>query len=303
MNAADRQAIIKAHLQPFAIKSDLRGAWLVFCQWAGTLAIFAGVAIWPNLVTIVLGTVLLGGRQLGFFILTHESGHRTLFKTQRLNDITNHWLTSPLNYMNGDAYMREHLDHHRAAGTAQDPDLKNYADYPITRERLKRKLTRDLTGRTGARNLLATYKAIWNLNEQHSEDRLALMRGVVVNVLMIITMAALGAVWLYVCWMAALIFVYPAIIRIRQIAEHAAVPDLQSDDALRNTRTTAAGPLARLLICPHQVNYHVEHHLLASIPIYHLRAAHEQLKALGYFNGIKVPHSYGQVLRDVTAVA
>ena len=150
------QAKIKTELQQFTEKSDARGAWVVFCQWAITIALFAVMAVWPNPITLILGAILLGGRQLGFFVLTHEAGHRTLFKTQSLNDLTSRWLTSPVDYFNGDAYMREHLVHHQAAGTERDPDLANYADYPISKERFKRKLKRDLTGQTGIRNLLAT---------------------------------------------------------------------------------------------------------------------------------------------------
>ena len=294
---------IKAELQHFTEKSDLRGAWVVACQWLTTIGIFLVMAWWPNPLTIIVGAVLLGGRQLGFFVLTHEAGHRTLFKTQRWNELTSRWLTSPVDFFNGDAYMREHLIHHQAAGTDQDPDLANYADYPISRERMQRKLTRDLTGRTGMRNLLATYKAIWHLNEQTQENRAALVRGLVVNLFMLAAMIAAGYGWLYLVWLAALVFTYPAIIRIRQIAEHAAVPDLQSDDPRLNTRTTLAHPLMRLVICPHGVNYHVEHHLLASIPIYRLSDAHNHLKSLGYFEGIAVSRGYGEVMREVVQPA
>jgi hypothetical protein len=51
------------------------------------------------------------------------------------------------------------------------------------------------------------------------------------------------------------------ITRIRNIAEHAVVPD--ANDPLRNTRTTRANFLERLFIAPYYVNYHLEHHLLA----------------------------------------
>ena len=297
--AVPDETALRKELAAFTEKSDLRGAWLVASQWLITIATFTVMAVWPNPLTILFGIALLGGRQLGFFVLTHEAGHRTLFKTQKLNEVTSAWLTSPVDFFNGDAYMREHLMHHQSAGTDRDPDLANYADYPIPQERLKRKLRRDLTGQTGVRNLLSTYKRIARLPEQTPEQRIALVRGILVNVLMLAVMALFGAAWLYLTWLAALIFAYPAIVRIRQIAEHAAVPDLTSQDPRLNTRTTRANPLMRLLICPHQVNYHVEHHLLASIPIYRLRAAHLKLCALGYYDDIKVPQGYGQVLRDV----
>ncbi|NKB97211.1 MAG: fatty acid desaturase [Pseudomonadales bacterium] len=280
-------------------KSDLRGLWCVASQWAITIGIFVGMALWTNPLSIAVGMVLLGGRQLGFFVLTHEAGHRTLFKTQWLNDFVGTWLTSPVDFSNGRSYMREHLLHHRAAGTKDDPDLANYQDYPIPMARLKRKLWRDFSGRTGWRNISAKYKAIGQMQTLSVEDRAALLRGIFVNVLMFGAMLLFGVPWLYLVWLGAQIFLYPAIIRIRQIAEHAAVPDLASSDARMNTRTTLANPMVRLVLCPHQVNYHVEHHLCASIPIYRLSETHDILRAKGFFDDVAITKGYGRLLSDV----
>ena len=62
------------------------------------------------------------------------------------------------------------------------------------------------------------------------------------------------------------------ITRIRNIAEHAVVPD--SDDPLRNTRTTKANLIERAFIAPYFVNYHLEHHLLFYVPCYNLPRLH-----------------------------
>ena len=67
------------------------------------------------------------------------------------------------------------------------------------------------------------------------------------------------------------------ITRIRNIAEHAVVPD--SADPLRNTRTTHANFLERLFIAPYYVNYHLEHHLLFYVPCYNLPRVHRILSA------------------------
>ena len=69
------------------------------------------------------------------------------------------------------------------------------------------------------------------------------------------------------------------ITRIRNIAEHAVVPD--SADPLRNTRTTHANFLERLFIAPYYVNYHLEHHLLFYVPCYNLPRVHRILSAAG----------------------
>ena len=281
-------------------KSDWRGLWVVFCQWAVTVGIFAVVALVPNPLTIVLAILLLGGRQLGFFVLTHECGHRTLFKSAALNNFCETWLLSPMDFTNGKAYMREHLLHHRHAGSDADPDLQNYRDYPISRARLRRKLLRDITGRTGWRNLGFKVRALLRLGEQSDEDRAALLRGLLLNGVMLAVMIGVGAPWLYLLWLAALIFVQPVVVRIRQIAEHAAVPDLGDPDPRRNTRTLYANPLVRLLICPHRVNFHIEHHLLASVPIYRLAKLHQLLRSNGYYRDQEFGRGYLNMLYQVT---
>ncbi|MGK0223656.1 MAG: fatty acid desaturase [Limisphaerales bacterium] len=298
--AGTKHPLTEVELRQVTAKSDLRGLWVLLCQWSLLLGIFAVVAIWPNPATIVAGIVLLGGRQLGFFIITHEAGHRTLFKSPTLNRWVSTWLTSPMDFSNGQAYMREHLIHHRAMGGEADPDLANYVEYPIERSRLRRKLTRDLTGQTGWRNLSAKLVQLGALSSLNGEDRQALLRGVAWHAVMLTVFTAIGAPWLILLWLGAQIFAYPAIIRLRQIAEHAAVVDLQSADVRFNTRTTLSSFWMRLVLCPHGVNYHVEHHLLASVPIYKLKHLHQLLTAQGYFDSAPVTEGYGRVLREVT---
>jgi fatty acid desaturase len=295
-----RDILTAEELQAVTASSDWRGTWLVLCQWAIVIAICAAVASWPNPLTILLGIWLLGGRQLGFGVLVHECGHRSLFRTQRLNEWVGDWLVAPPTFNNVKAYMRGHVNHHRLAGTADDPDLPNYRDYPITRTRLKRKLLRDLSGQTGWRSVRNIGRGLASLGTLPAETRASLLRGLGMNALMLLVMTAVGAPWLYLLWAAAFVFANPLISRVRQVAEHAAVPDLYDADPRRNTRTLRAGPLGRLVFCPHQVNYHLEHHLLASVPIYRLRKLHELLIRKGFYAGMTFPSSYWQLLRQVT---
>jgi fatty acid desaturase len=301
MNA--RELFSAEEFASITASSDLRGAWLVLCQWATTIAIFAAVYLWTNPLTILLAVWLLGGRQLGFGVLVHECGHRSLFRTQRLNELVGEWLLAPPTFNNMKAYMRGHLQHHRLAGTTEDPDLPNYRDYPISRERLRRKIKRDLTGQTGWRTVSGIARGLANLRSLSPESRAALLRGVAMNLLMLAVMSAFGAPWLYLVWAAAYVFTNPLISRIRQVAEHGAVPDLYDADSRRNTRTLTAGWPARLVFCPHQINYHLEHHLLASVPIYRLRAMHRMLELKGYYADVDFPHGYFELLRRVTTHA
>ena len=52
------------------------------------------------------------------------------------------------------------------------------------------------------------------------------------------------------------------------IAEHGMVPDVS--DPLRNTRTTLASWWERIVIAPNRVNFHLEHHLMMTVPHHNL---------------------------------
>ncbi len=282
-------------------KSDLHAWWIVLCQWVSFALIFVVVACWTNPLTILAGVMLLGNRHLGFGVLVHECGHRTFFRTPWLNAFTGRWLMSPLTFNNMDAYMRGHLGHHRHAGTREDPDLPNYQDYPVTPERFRRKVKRDLTGQTGWRTVKGIARGLLKLPQLPAESRAALLRGVAANLILLAVLVAYGHGWLYLMWVAAVVITNPFIARVRQVAEHGAVPDLFDPDPRKNTRTVPAGWLWRMIFCPHHVNYHLEHHLMASVPNYHLKKLHRILLARGYYEGVDFPKGYIDLLSRVLA--
>ena len=113
-------------------------------------------------------------------------------------------------------------------------------------------------------------------------------------------LSAIGEGWLYLMWPAAIIFVQPLVSRVRQVAEHAAVPDLYHPDARKNTRTVYSSFLSRIMFCPHQVNYHLEHHLLPTVPKYNLSLMHRLLRDKGYYEGVYFPKGYVELLMYVT---
>lgn len=295
-----RTLLTDTELAAVTAKSDLRGAWLLVCNWLIVIAAFALAAVWTHPLTVLLAVFLLGARQLGFGILMHEAGHRTLFASQRLNEFAGRWLIAPPTFGNVQAYMRGHLQHHRLAGTADDPDLPNYRDYPITRARLRRKLWRDITGQTGWRTLKGIAAGLRHLRHLDQDTRGSLLRGLGFNLLLLAVLAALGQAWLYLLWLVAFVCVNPLVSRIRQVGEHGAVPDLFDADARRNTRTIRAGVLARLFICPHRVSYHLEHHLMPSVPIYRLPLLHRLLHQKGQYEGVDFPTGYLGLLQRVT---
>ena len=289
-----------AELLELTSKSDLNATWNIFVDYAIIMGAFTMMAMWPNPLVILVGIFILGGRQLALAVIVHECGHRVLFNSPKLNDIAGQWLGGYLVFSHMGDYMKGHWQHHRLAGTEDDPDLKNYRDYPVARSRFRRKAWRDLSGQTGWRRLKSIGRALRNYHQLDAEQQQFLRRSLASNLAMALLLTAFGVPWLYLIWVIAFVTSYMFIVRVRQLAEHAAVPDIYDTDPRRNTRTVYANWFERLLFAPHHLNYHLEHHLLATIPIYHLKKAHQLLKAKGFYDDTHFTKGYFRVLKEVT---
>ena len=281
-------------------KDDLLAARIVATDWLLIGGAFFLAGAYPNPLTILLAIILIGSRQLGLGVIVHEAGHRTLFSSSRLNDFAGNWLAGYWVFSEKATYMKGHLIHHKHAGTENDPDLVNYRSYPIDRQALKRKITRDLTGQIGWRRLKSIGRLVRNLALHKRAVRQYVLRALGVNLLLFGVLALSGHAWLYAIWVIAFMTTHMLVVRIRQIAEHAAVPDLFDLDPRKNTRTLYVNALENLLIAPHGVNYHLEHHLLASVPIYRLPEFHDILLRKGYYDDVKFQRGYLDLLRSVT---
>ena len=297
-----KEYLSKDEIAQFTAKSDFHGWRLLLNNWLAIVAIFVIVAHYTNVVTILLALVLLGGRQLGLAVLMHECGHRSLFKTAKLNDVLGQWLCA-LPIMNDlPSYARGHLKHHRAAGTTEDPDLSNYQAYPISKESFKRKITRDLSGQTGIKLLSYLVKgAATSMSNEKREGTKPLFQQIAVQLLMIFVLSVFGVAWLYLLWAGAYLTTFMLFIRLRQVAEHAAVPDLFDLDPRQNTRTVVPRWWERALLAPNMVNYHMEHHFMASVPCYRLRALHRHLQGRGALINTPEFKGYRAVFRHVVA--
>ena len=203
------------------------------------------------------------------------------------------------------AYRRYHLQHHARTQQEDDPDLVLSAPFPITKMSYRRKFLRDITGQTGyqqrkAQLLNALGPKEWPLAQRAAHFWEKLGPQFAVNAVMFAGLAAAGVWWAYpLLWLLPLVTWMMVITRIRNIAEHAVVPD--SADPLRNTRTTRANFLERLFIAPYYVNYHLEHHLLFYVPCYNLPRVHRILSASRHAERMEVQPNYAAVLRLATA--
>jgi fatty acid desaturase len=302
-------------------RSDWRGLGAVAFTWAviaGTGAALVWASGRPAAIAVpafVLGVVVLGGRHLALAILHHEAAHRSLFRTRWLNDVAGDWLCAWPIWSDVKKYRAHHFVHHRKTKQPEDTDLSLVEPFPTTRASLVRKLARDLAGVTGLKLLVGralmdagllqwtvASDAVWLPRDGRAwwSYPLALARNargaLLVNGALFAACWAIGHPWLYAVWALSYVTPYPLFLRIRSLAEHACTGS--TTDMFENTRTTRAGLLARATVAPMRVNYHIEHHVMPSVPFFRLPLVHRILRERG---AVGEPPTYLDVLRIVSS--
>jgi fatty acid desaturase len=155
------------------------------------------------------------------------------------------WLCAHPAWADLSTYRRQHHLHHRHTRQAEDPDLVPSASVPVARAMFWRAALLDLCGVTACARVLGGRP--WR--EGASRAWTGLRGPVISNAVLLGVLAGLGHWQLYLLlWLLPLATWYQLLRRIRNLAEHALVPD--DDDPLRNTRTVAAGFLARTFVAP-----------------------------------------------------
>jgi len=292
-------------------KSDLMGWSALLFTWGVIALTLTALALWPHPLIWICALIILGGRQLSLAILMHDASHGTLFKTRWLNDVLASYACGIPVGVDLQRYRKHHLMHHTQTGTDADTDKSLSAPFPTSRASLLRKFARDLSGLSGLKRefgLLLMHAGLirWTVASdivrlpQHGRSRHAQAWQLWQNGWKIFAFHGLllgllvwaGYPWLYLAWTGAYLTTYSLFMRIRSIAEHACTQ--QTTDMFLNTRSTRAGLLARATVAPLRVNYHIEHHVMASVPYFRLPAMQRMLLDRGH---LQAPPGYWAVLK------
>ncbi|HET7470709.1 MAG TPA: fatty acid desaturase family protein [Gemmatimonadales bacterium] len=275
--------------------STRRGAGLVLHAWATIAGAIALYALWPSPWTLGVAVVVIGTRQLGLIVLMHETSHWLLFPSGPANTRVGTWLCAAPLGEDLRVYRRRHHQHHRLTQQPDDPDLALSAGLPCSRGRLALALLADAAGLTA---LAAA--ARWRPWRDGPGVWRRARAPLLANAVLACGLVAAGGWSLYVLtWLLPWVTWYRVVSRIRNIAEHGLVDG--AEDPLRSARSIGAGPVARALVAPYRVNYHLEHHLLVFVPCWKLPQVHELLRAKGYGDRIERSSGYLEVLDRATA--
>lgn len=282
-------------------RSNVFGLGMVVHCW---MVIFGAIAlsVWQPWL-IIFAVPIIGARQLGLAVLMHEAAHGGLHSNGRVNDWVGHWLVGAPVGASLKSYRPYHLKHHKYGQQAEDPDLGLAAHFPITKASLRRKIIRDLTGQTFYKqrlNQIANAIGLKLRPGKGNENRVTAAREaafpfLLTNLVLLIGLSLAGVWWAYfVLWLLPMATWNQMVTRLRNIAEHAVLPD--NETAMGLARTTRANLLERALIAPYWVNYHCEHHMFMHLPCYRFPAAHKLLHSKGMTEKMEIKNGYLTVL-------
>ena len=256
---------------------NVRNALTIVLLYAQTILIMAAAVrlgwwAWP------IACLLRGRAHAQFAALMHESAHRVLFSNKSLNDRVGRWVLGYIGFVSTDAYRRVHMAHHRREFGPEEPDIPLYQGYPVSRASLRRKLMRDITGRTGVRLLRDQFaRRRWS----DARQRKVLLSILFIQGLAFAASMAAGQPLAYLLlWLLPFLTLWRVINRLRSIAEHGGLE--ASTDRRVTTHSIRQDPLTRFFFAPYQLGYHLEHHVDAGIPFRALPKFHRALRESGY---------------------
>jgi fatty acid desaturase len=255
-----------------------RNAFTVALLYVLTVGLIA-LAVWVNHPVVwVLAFLAMGPVIARFNILMHEAAHRLLFGNRKLNDFVGRWFLGYPAFAPIDLYRRGHMAHHREEFGPNEPDMPLYSGYPIPRDSMRRKLTRDAIGRTGTNLMRGLFRGLRAPSAAIKQQAWSILATQLV-ILALFTLA--GHPWLYLfLWLLPDLTIWRVMNRLRSIAEHGGMQ--ASEDRRNTTHSVHQSWAARLTIVPYNTGWHLAHHVDSGIPFRKLPAYHRELVNAGY---------------------
>lgn len=275
--ALAEEKLTREELKSFMQRSDSKSfrrlaLWLLLVVVTSTLITLAWNSwlIWPAM--FVQGVVLVH-----FFSLQHECVHYTVFRTRWLNDLFGQ-ICGLIIILPHRFFRYEHCDHHTYTQiTGEDPEqipmpktLGEYLYYISAIPYWRGKFTELFRHASG--NLSEVEKRFIPKVEHAAVYRDA-RRMLAIYATIFFAMAVTGWWGLIWYWLIPL-FLGEPVMRWIRMTEHVGRPSVR--EMSENTRTSlVSAPWAFLCW---NMNYHAEHHYVASVPYHALPRLHEKLK-------------------------
>jgi fatty acid desaturase len=217
----------------------------------------------------------------------HEGSHFLICRSKACNDLISDLLCAFPFGLATRSYRANHISHHDHVNTADDPDLVRTVGptghpeewlFPMPHRRLVRFCVQDLFGR-GLLYVIGTLRELASRGRASKQSRCEYRWPALVMSAYFIALAALlhlshKPLFILYAWTVPMFMVLPVLLRLRALAEHFALP---RNHVLNGTRTVRPPWWERILIAPHNISLHLEHHLFPYVPWFRLPELHNRL--------------------------
>ncbi len=246
------------------------GLSIVLARNAGSVALGLVLAFLPMLAA-----------HRGLLTLTHDASHQFFSKRRAYNDlITDFWVAGFIGMLVR-RYRTVHLSHHRANGSADDPEFVSCQE--VTRHGGLAGFVLHYALGLEAIPLVRKYYAKRNgggrvcgptrRRGQHSPT--GVLSIVWCQAVLALCLHGCAVPHLYLLWAYLAVTWSPMLSRLRFIAEHPGQG--------HSTLSTRGTWWERIFLAPGHFNYHLEHHLWPTLPPYRLARAHQALRQSAFF--------------------
>ena len=288
-DASDLNLAIDAKKLKPLFKMETHRHWkALILEW---VIIFTAIilCIWYfNPLTYLLAIIIVGARMHALAILMHDATHYRFLKNRKWNDLLTNWLTMYPIFTAIEVYRQNHLQHHIHLNTEHDPDwvsklgVREFT-FPKTKTEFLKTVFAYFTLYRGMKDVVWFLKRFGSVKKKDGAEPGHNKARILFYMLLFILLTITG-LWKYylLFWVVPYLSTFFMFQYIRSVAEH--FGELAYDHLLTSTRSVKANLLERFFIAPHNVGYHLEHHLYPGVPFYNLDKLHQLLMKDAFYN-------------------
>jgi len=276
-----------AKLNPFKSVTALIIDWLVIF-----FSIFTSLYFETSKLVYFISICVIGSRMHALAILLHEGAHGRFLNNIHVSDwvidLTAGW---PL-LVAVQGYRKNHLAHHKFLNTKEDPDYSS--KLKISSFHFPRSLSSILIHCVGYICVIFTLRDMFQfLGRFTTKSTISYQfTRTLYYVCIFFTFWYYQVMNYFVLyWLVPYLTIFFTLMYIRSVAEHFGSMDYSNQ--ITGSRTVIPTFFESLFIAPHNVNYHLDHHLYARVPFYNLPKLHDLLMQNPKFRSVAhITHGY-----------
>lgn len=269
-------------LKPLFKLNSLKHGGAIVYNW-GIILLAAYIAgTYLNIFTFFVAIIVIGARMHALAILMHDASHYRFMKNRYWNDLLTDITTMYPLFLTIEKYRINHLAHHKHLNTEEDPDWvsklpKKEFQFPQTKQEFILGILSYFLLVQGVKDAIWFVTRFNVLGPNKDPTKTGNKIPQLVFYISLITVLTVFSLWKFflLFWIVPYFSTFLMFQYIRSVSEH--FGDLKYDHLLNASRTVKTNAIEQFLIAPHNVGYHIEHHLYPGVPYYNLPKLHSLL--------------------------